>query len=37
MDGWMVVLLILAAFVGAVAIGWWLIWGRERPGRPDEP
>ena len=37
MDGWIVVLLILAAFVALVALGWWLMRGREGPARGDEP
>jgi hypothetical protein len=37
MDGWMVVVLILAGFIGLVALGWWLIWGREGPAKPGEP
>ena len=37
MDGWMVVLFFVGGFVALVAIGWWLIYGRERPGRSDEP
>jgi hypothetical protein len=37
MDGWIVVLLILVGFVALVAVGWWLIYGREGSGRADEP